>query len=125
VFTPADSAAFSPSTSQPVSLTVTAPSDAVTPQAQQSGQSLDTPGPTILDVGGLTVLDLGGSADGGGVTLLGGQGATGGGGLTLLGGSGVADGRGLTVLDGRGLTVLRTGDNHGGGLLSQLLRALL
>jgi Big-like domain-containing protein len=140
VFTPTDSAAFTTSTSQPISLTVTAPSQAGTSQAQQSGQSLDGPGPTVLDAQGLTVLnlDLGGSADGGGLTLLGGQGASGGGGLTLLGNGGatgggltllgnggVADGRGLTVLDSRGLTVLRTEDNRGGGLLSNLLHALL
>jgi Bacterial Ig-like domain (group 3) len=124
VFTPTDSTAFSTSTSQAISLTVTAPSETVTPQAQQSGQSLDAPAPTVLDAHGVTVLDLAGSGDGGGLTLLGGQG-TGDGGLTLLGGSGVVDGRGLTVLNGQGLTVLRTGDNHRGGLISELLRALL
>jgi hypothetical protein len=139
VFLPDDPAAFSTSPSQPISLTVTAPSQTATSQAQQSGQSLDGPGPTLLDMQGLTVLnlDLGGSADGGGLTLLGNGEATGGGltllgnggatggGLTLLGNGGVADGRGLTVLDSRGLTVLRTEDNRGGGLLSNLLHALL
>jgi hypothetical protein len=141
VFLPNDSAAFSTSPpSQPISLTVTAPSQTATSQAQQSGQSLDGPGPTLLDTQGLTVLnlDLGGSADGGGgLTLLGNGGATGGGltllgnggatggGLTLLGNGGAADGRGMTVIDGRGLTVLRTEDNRRGGLLTNLLHALL
>lgn len=137
VFTPTDSTVFSTSASQPISVTVTALPDTVT-QAQQSGQSLDQPGPTVLDAQGLTVVNLGGSSDGGGLTLLGGQGANGsgltllggqgangGGGLTLLGGAGATDGHGLTVLNGQGLTVLRTGENRGGGLLSELLRALL
>jgi Big-like domain-containing protein len=166
VFVPNDPAAFSTSPpSQSISLTVTASSQTTTSQAQQSGQSLDGPGPTLLDTHGLTVLnlDVGGSADGGGLTLLGNGGSTGGGltllgnggstgggltllgnggstgggltllsnggstggGLTLLGGGGVADGRGMTVIDGRGLTVLRTEDNRRGGLLTNLLHALL
>lgn len=134
VFSPSDPAAFATSSSPVVSLTVTAPTQTITPQ--QSGQSLD--GATVLDARGLTVLDLGGVADGRGLTVLGGQGATvldgqgttGGGGLTIvdlggrpatvLDGQGTTASRGLTVLDGRGLTVLR-----GGGLLSNLLRGLL
>lgn len=125
VFNPADPTAFSPSTSQAVSLTVIESSQTVTSQAQQSGQSLD--GPTVLDGGGLTVLDLGGLNDGRGVTLLDGGNVSNGRGLTVLDLGGLNDGqlndgRGLTVLDGQGLTILRTG---GGGLLSNLLRALL
>ncbi|MGH3826492.1 MAG: Ig-like domain-containing protein, partial [Pseudonocardiaceae bacterium] len=104
VFSPTDPAVFKASTSQQVSLTVVESSQAVTPPAQQSGQSLDgstapTPAPTDLDGQGVTVLDLGG--------LTGGQ---------------PNDGSGLTVLGGQRLTILRSG---GGGLLSNLLRDLL
>lgn len=119
VFTPANPATFSPSTSPAVSLTVTESPQSATVQAQQSGQSLDGP----ADGRGLTVLDLGGLADGRGVTLLDGGGVSNGRGVTLLDLGGLTDGRGPTVLDGRGLTVLRDGGR--GGLLDGLLRALL
>lgn len=117
-FTPADSATYSPSTSPPLSLTVISSSQTVTPQAQQSGQSLD--GGTNLDGQGVTVLDLDGRNGGRGVTLLDG-------GVSILDGR---SGSGLTLLDlggrngGPGLTILR--DRSGsGGLLSNLLHALL
>ncbi len=120
-FTPANPAMFSSSTSAPLMLTVMESPQPATPQAQQSGQSLD--GPSVLDGRGLTVLDLGGQNGGGlGVTVLDGGNVSNGPGLTLLDLGGQNDRRGPTVLDGRGLTVLRGGS---GGLLSNLLHALL
>ncbi len=119
-FTPANTSTFSPSKSPPLSLTVIQSQQTVTQQAQQSGQSLD--GSSSLDGQGLTVLDLGGLGDGGGIRILDGGGNVGGG-LTILDLGGRNDGRGL--LDGGGLTLLRSRDGDGGGLISDLLNALL
>ena len=124
IFTPSDPAAFTASMSPVVPVTVTAP-QTTSPQAQQSGQSLDG-GATASDAGGLTVLDLDGAADNGGLTVFDLDGTADNGGLTVLdldlGGG--TDSRDQTVLDAREVTVLRSGDDNG-GLLSNLLRALL
>ncbi|MGH3767878.1 MAG: Ig-like domain-containing protein [Pseudonocardiaceae bacterium] len=122
-FAPADPATFSPSISLPLSLTVILSPQTVSSRAQASGQSLD--GSTVLDNPGVTVLDLGGLADGRGVTLLdGGTASDNRGGLTLLDLGGQNNRNGVTtLLDGRGLTVLR--DRGSGGLVSNLLHALL